>query len=109
MCDLKNLSLRAEGPNKSLVLSTSSSTRRAAARPNGRSSSPPTATTDQHSGVSYYTVRISIPEAEVARLGGLKLLPGMPLEAFIQTGDRTVLSYLMKPMTDQIARSFRGR
>jgi HlyD family secretion protein len=45
----------------------------------------------------------------VARLGGLKLLPGMPLEAFIQTGDRTVLSYLMKPMTDQIARSFRGR
>jgi HlyD family secretion protein len=66
-------------------------------------------TTDQRSGVSYYTVRISIPEAEVARLGGLKLLPGMPLEAFIQTGDRTVLSYLMKPMTDQIARSFRGR
>jgi HlyD family secretion protein len=66
-------------------------------------------TTDQHSGVSYYTVRISIPEAEVAHLGGLKLLPGMPLEAFIQTGDRTVLSYLMKPMTDQIARSFRGR
>jgi HlyD family secretion protein len=33
----------------------------------------------------------------------------MPLEAFIQTGDRTVLSYLMKPMTDQIARAFRGR
>jgi HlyD family secretion protein len=66
-------------------------------------------TTDQRSGVSYYTVRISIPEAEVARLGGLKLLPGMPLEAFIQTGDRTVLSYLMKPMADQIARAFRGR
>ena len=66
-------------------------------------------TTDQRSGVSYYTVRISIPEAEVARLGGLKLLPGMPLEAFIQTGERTVLSYLMKPMTDQIARAFRGR
>ena len=59
--------------------------------------------------MSYYTVRISIPEAEVARLGGLKLLPGMPLEAFIQTGDRTVLSYLMKPMTDQIARQFRDR
>jgi HlyD family secretion protein len=65
-------------------------------------------TTDKQTGVSYYTVRISIPEAEVARLGGLKLLPGMPLEAFIQTGNRTVLSYLMKPMTDQIARSFRG-
>jgi HlyD family secretion protein len=66
-------------------------------------------TTDQRSGVSYYTARISIPEEEVARLGGLKLLPGMPLEAFIQTGDRTVLSYLTKPLTDQIARAFRGR
>jgi HlyD family secretion protein len=66
-------------------------------------------TTDQRTGASYYTVRISIPENEVARLGGLKLLPGMPLETFIQTGDRTVLSYLTKPLTDQIMRSFRGR
>jgi HlyD family secretion protein len=45
----------------------------------------------------------------VARLGGLKLLPGIPLETFIQTGDRTVLSYMTKPLTDQIMRSFRGR
>ncbi len=66
-------------------------------------------TTDQRTGMSYYTVRIAISEAEVARLGGLKLLPGMPLEAFIPTGDRTVLSYLTKPLTDQIARAFRGR
>jgi HlyD family secretion protein len=66
-------------------------------------------TTDQRTGTTYYTVRVSIPEAEVARLGGLKLLPGMPLETFIQTGDRTVLSYLTKPLTDQIARAFRGR
>ena len=33
----------------------------------------------------------------------------MPVEAFIQTGDRTVLSYLTKPLTDQINRAFRGR
>jgi membrane fusion protein, type I secretion system len=66
-------------------------------------------TTDQRTGMSYYTVRISIPENEVARLGGLKLLPGMPVEAFIQTGERTVLSYLTKPFTDQAARAFRGR
>jgi HlyD family secretion protein len=66
-------------------------------------------TTDQRTGTSYYTVRISIAEDELARLGGLKLLPGMPLEAFIQTGERTVLSYLTKPLTDQIARAFRGR
>jgi HlyD family secretion protein len=66
-------------------------------------------TTDQRTGTSHYTVRISIPEHEVARLSGLKLLPGMPLEAFIQTGERTVLSYLTKPFTDQAARAFRGR
>jgi HlyD family secretion protein len=66
-------------------------------------------TTDQRSGTSHYTVRISIPEDEMVRLSGLKLLPGMPLEAFIQTGERTVLSYLTKPFTDQAARAFRGR
>jgi HlyD family secretion protein len=66
-------------------------------------------TTDQRTGATYYTVRISISDEQVARLGGLKLLPGMPVEAFIQTGERTVLSYLTKPFTDQAARSFKGR
>ena len=66
-------------------------------------------TTDQRTGASYYTVRISLSEQELARLGGLRLIPGMPVEAFIQTGDRTVLSYLTKPFTDQASRAFRGR
>ena len=66
-------------------------------------------TADQRTGASYYTVRISIPDEQMARLGGLKLVPGMPVEAFIQTGERTVLSYLTKPLTDQAARSFKGR
>ena len=47
--------------------------------------------------------------AEVARLGEVKLIPGMPVEAFVQTGDRTMLSYLMKPLSDQLMRSFRER
>ena len=38
-----------------------------------------------------------------------KLVPGMPVEAFIQTGERTMLSYFTKPLTDQAARSFKGR
>jgi HlyD family secretion protein len=46
---------------------------------------------------------------EVARLGEVKLIPGMPVEAFVQTGDRTMLSYLMKPLSDQLMRSFRER
>jgi len=64
-------------------------------------------TTDPHTGQSYYTVNIAIPPDEVARLGELKLVPGMPVEAFIRTGDRKVISYLVKPLRDQIARAFR--
>jgi HlyD family secretion protein len=63
--------------------------------------------TDQRTGQNYYLVRIAMSDAEVKRLGDLKLTPGMPLEAFIQTGERTMLSYLIKPLRDQLVRSFR--
>ena len=67
-------------------------------------------TTDQRTGQSYYTIRVSLPPSEVARLGdNNKLIPGMPVEAFVQTGDRTMLSYLIKPLHDQLMRSFRER
>jgi HlyD family secretion protein len=66
-------------------------------------------TTDQRTGAAYYVVRITLSDSEIARLGGLRLVPGMPVEAFIKTGERTVLSYVMKPFTDQINRSFRSR
>ncbi len=46
---------------------------------------------------------------EVARLGEVKLIPGMPVEAFVQTGDRTMLAYLVKPLKDQLMRAFRER
>jgi HlyD family secretion protein len=67
------------------------------------------ASTDQRSGQSYYTVRISLSPQEIARLGDVKLLPGMPVEVFVQTGDRTVISYLMKPLRDQLARAFKEK
>ena len=66
-------------------------------------------TTDPRTGLAHYTVRIALGPEEIARLGGVKLLPGMPVEAFIKTGDRRVLSYLVKPLHDQITRSFRER
>lgn len=69
----------------------------------------PDVTTDQRTGQSYYTIRVSMSPEEVARLGDVKLIPGMPVEAFVQTGDRTMLSYLMKPLSDQLMRSFRER
>jgi HlyD family secretion protein len=69
----------------------------------------PDVTTDQRTGQSYYTIRVSMPPAEIARLGEVKLIPGMPVEAFVQTGDRTMLSYLIKPLSDQLMRSFREK
>jgi HlyD family secretion protein len=48
-------------------------------------------------------------ENETKRLGDVKLTPGMPVEAFIQTGDRTMLSYLIKPLHEQLIRSFREK
>jgi hypothetical protein len=58
---------------------------------------------------AYCTVRVALPLAEVARLKDIRLLPGMPAEVFIQTHDRTPLQYLLKPLQEQIARTFRER
>jgi HlyD family secretion protein len=58
---------------------------------------------------AYYTVRIALPPEEVARLKDIRLVPGMPAEVFIQTYARTPLQYLIKPLRDQIARTFRER
>jgi HlyD family secretion protein len=69
----------------------------------------PDVTTDQRTGQSYYTIRVTMPSEEIARLGEAKLIPGMPVEAFVQTGDRTMMSYLMKPLHDQLMRAFREK
>jgi HlyD family secretion protein len=65
--------------------------------------------TDQKTGIGYYTMRIGISAEELSRLGDVKLVPGMPLEAFVKTDDRTVMSYLLKPLHDQIMKAFRER
>lgn len=66
-------------------------------------------TQDTKTGVTYYTVRVSLPLEELARLDGIKLVPGMPAEVFVQTNARTIMSYLVKPIYDQIARTFREK
>jgi HlyD family secretion protein len=62
---------------------------------------------DRQSDASYYTVRVTIPGNERRRLGRLQLISGMPAE--IQTGSRTMMSYLLKPITDQLQRTFSER
>jgi HlyD family type I secretion membrane fusion protein len=64
-------------------------------------------TMDQRTGVGYYTARLTIEDDELDLLGGKVLVPGMPVEVFMKTQDRTVLSYLIKPVSDQIAHAMR--
>ena len=61
---------------------------------------------DQQSNASYFTVRMTLADDERRLLGGLQLVSGMPAEVFMQTGSRTMLSYLLKPITDQLNRAF---
>ena len=64
-------------------------------------------TVDQASGVAYYTARVEISEEEFAKLGDVRLSVGMPVEVFIQTGQRTILTYILRPLTDQLKRALR--
>jgi HlyD family secretion protein len=54
----------------------------------------------------YFTLRITVSESDRE---AFKLVPGMPVEAFIATHERTALSYLLKPVSDQVTRAFRER
>ncbi|MFO1144449.1 MAG: HlyD family type I secretion periplasmic adaptor subunit [Amaricoccus sp.] len=62
---------------------------------------------DQRLGRRYYRADISIDAGMIPKLGPVTLLPGMPVESFIQTGDRSALSYFVKPMSDYFTRAFR--
>lgn len=64
---------------------------------------------DQKTAATFYIARIALLSDELDRLGNLRLVPGMPVEAFIQTDTRTVASYLVKPLHDQILKAFRER
>ena len=64
---------------------------------------------DTKSGARFYTIRLDVSPEEVARLSAVRLVPGMPVEALIQTSPRTVMSYLIKPLHDQLARAFREK
>jgi HlyD family secretion protein len=66
-------------------------------------------TQDDRRNEAFYAVRVRISDKELARLDGLQPMPGMPVEVFIQTAPRTVVSYLTKPLREQFDRAFRGR
>ncbi|CAN7522795.1 HlyD family type I secretion periplasmic adaptor subunit [Rhizobium leguminosarum] len=62
---------------------------------------------DERTGISYYPLRVKPKAESIARMKTIKLYPGMPAEVFIKIGDRTVISYLTKPLTDQMQHVFR--
>ena len=63
--------------------------------------------TDERTGATYYQLHVAPETSELVKLGGQGLLPGMPVDAFIQTRARTPLSYLVQPLTDHFTRAFR--
>ena len=64
---------------------------------------------DQRTGATYYKAEIRPDAGELVKLGGNEVLPGMPVETFIQTTERSPLAYLVKPLADYFAKAFRER
>ncbi|WP_171947857.1 HlyD family secretion protein [Bradyrhizobium erythrophlei] len=64
---------------------------------------------DDKTAPTYFLVRIAIPPSALNKLATAHLLPGVLVEVFIPTSERTVLSYLMKPLADQVHRAFREK
>lgn len=67
----------------------------------------PDAFLDEATGASFYRVETAPQEGEIQKLSGLDLIPGMPVEAFIRTADRTPMEYFVKPLSDYFNRAFR--
>jgi len=57
--------------------------------------------------VPFYRIEMALNEGEAARLGDAELVPGMPVDAFIRTSERTPMAYLVKPLVDYFNRAFR--
>jgi len=68
---------------------------------------PPGAVIDPATGRSFYRVALTLPESEIARLGSLTLTPGMPVEAFLATGSRPVIDWVMAPLVAPMRHALR--
>ena len=69
----------------------------------------PATTRDPESGLNYYVGAVEIPASELEKIGDSRLIPGMPVEVYVTTSERTALSYFAKPITDQFNKAFRER
>ena len=62
---------------------------------------------DPVTGARFYKASVAVPPEEMARVSDMALVPGMPVDAYLQTGDRSALAYLLKPLTDHMNNAFR--
>lgn len=62
---------------------------------------------DPVTGIPFYIVKVEVPADQLARLNGQVLIPGMPAEAYMQTDQRSIWNYLIKPASDQLSRAMR--
>jgi len=62
---------------------------------------------DEKTGFAYYQAKVELTPESLQKLGHLELVPGMPVEVMINTGERTIFEYLMQPVTNAFARAFR--
>ncbi|OED49416.1 hypothetical protein AB838_06925 [Rhodobacteraceae bacterium (ex Bugula neritina AB1)] len=63
---------------------------------------------DERTGLDFYRLKLTVTPEELARLdGSIEVLPGMPIEVYLGTGERTVLSYLTQPLASHLRRTFR--
>lgn len=67
----------------------------------------PDRTVERTTGAAYYIATVSIPDEEFKKLGKARLSVGMPVEVFIQTEQRTILQYIIRPLSDQLKRALR--
>jgi multidrug efflux pump subunit AcrA (membrane-fusion protein) len=65
------------------------------------------AITEERSGITYFLATIEVDADQLSLVPQVKLYPGMPVEASIVTGSRTMLAFLLEPITDSFARAFR--
>src|SRR5690606_20961578 len=64
---------------------------------------------DPHDGQPYYAARLRVDQEARAALGDLVVQPGMPVQAFVRTGERSLMSYLFKPLVDRIPLALEGQ
>lgn len=66
-------------------------------------------TEDAATRQAFYPITLDLTAGEALRLGGIQLVPGMPVEVFIANGDRTLLDYMIEPIRDRLAHAMRER